>query len=355
MRSPSLAFGVADAKIGQGAGAWRRVEGAPAASGQEPPPESPSSIEVVSAEELVRLPATPYAFVVNPGGQITPDAEVLEEFEKGAAVARSEITRRLALTPRKEVFLFIHGVGNTFEDAVTAAAEYWHFLGREGLPIAYTWPAGAKGLLFYTVDRESGEFTILHLKQFLRILADIPEVEKIHIAAHSRGTDVATSALRELIIESRSAGEDPRQKYKIENLVLVAADLDIEVAMQRVVGEALGPAVGRLTLYTNTRDSALASARFLFASRLRVGAVNPTALTPRKRGILQRPTNLDLILYEGRGGGLFRHSYFRDPVASSDMLMLLRFGWGPGEGKRRGLEALGTNMWRITVSSHSDG
>jgi hypothetical protein len=235
-------------------------------------------------------------------GRVAHDPEVAAELEQATVAARRAVVRRLALTPKKEVFVDIHGVGNQFDDAIVSAAEFWHFLGREGVPIAYTRPAGAKGLFFYTVDRESGEFTILHLKQFLRILSDIPEVEKIHIAAHSRGADVATTALRELVIESRAAGEDPRERYKIENVVLIAADLDLEVAMQRLIGEALGPAVGRTTIYTNAKDSALATAKSLFHSRQRVDAMTPTALTPRQREVMQLVANLDVIVYEGSGG-----------------------------------------------------
>jgi hypothetical protein len=185
-------------------------------------------------------------------------------------------------------------------------------------------------------------------------LADVSEVEKIHIAAHSRGTDVATSALRELIIESRAAGEDPRVRYKVENLMLVAADLNIEVAMQRLVGEAIGPAVGRITLCKKASDSALATARCLFSSRQRVGAIKPSGLAPSKREVIERRANLDIILYEGRGGGILRHTYLREPVASSNILMLLRFGWGPGEGKRQGLDAIGPNTWRITDTARHD-
>ena len=111
----------------------------------------------------------------------------------------------------------------------------------------------------------------------------------------------------------------------------------------------MGPAVGRITVYTNASDSALSASRSLFSSRYRVGALKPKALTPRQREIIEGVSNLDVIVYDGRGGGIFRHSYYRDPVASSDMLMLLRYGWRPGEGKRQGLEPIGANVWRVRV------
>jgi esterase/lipase superfamily enzyme len=44
--------------------------------------------------------------------------------------------------PRKEVFIFVHGFHNDFNDAAFVMAELWHFLGRIGVPIVYTWPSG---------------------------------------------------------------------------------------------------------------------------------------------------------------------------------------------------------------------
>ncbi|MHC4102689.1 MAG: alpha/beta hydrolase [Planctomycetota bacterium] len=81
------------------------------------------------------------------------------------------------------------------------------FLKREGVAIAYTWPAGLPGLLQgYNYDRESSEFTVFHLKQLVRALVSMSEVEGISLLAHSRGTDGAITALRELVIEARAGG-----------------------------------------------------------------------------------------------------------------------------------------------------
>ncbi len=38
------------------------------------------------------------------------------------------MVRGLALNPRKDVFVFVHGYRNSSEDAVFAMAELWHFL-----------------------------------------------------------------------------------------------------------------------------------------------------------------------------------------------------------------------------------
>ncbi len=332
-RSTSLILGVAEVQIEHGS--------SPQNTDFRP------RIELKSTRELVRFPPTPYPFSVEENGQIKIDPKVAAELERTREQARREIVRRLALTPKKEVLVLVHGVAVSFEEAVLDQAESWHFLGREGVPIAYTWPAGGRGLFFYTIDRESGEFTLLHLKQFLRFLIDLPEIERIHLLAHSRGTDVVLTALRELIIEVRAAGMNPRERLKIENVVLVAADIDLEVALQRLVGEAMSPAVGRMTFYTNARDEALSASISLFASRQRLGTLTRSDFSEAEWEVVKRTTNVDLIVYEGSGGGFFQHAYYDEPAVSSDIFMLLRFGLRPGEGKRRGLERVDANVWRI--------
>lgn len=79
---------------------------------------------------------------------------------EAAGTLRRILARQLELTPRKEVFFYVHGYRNSFEDAAFAMAELWHFMGRIGVPIIYSWPAGYPGLFGYTYDRESSKFTV---------------------------------------------------------------------------------------------------------------------------------------------------------------------------------------------------
>jgi esterase/lipase superfamily enzyme len=308
------------------------------------------AIHTLSIEELGRLPATPYLFRKRESGVYTLDPEIVEEIDEANAKAREELRSRLAQTPRKEVFLYVHGVGNDFETGMRDVAEAWHFLGREGVAIGYSWPAGRGGLFFYAYDRESGEFTIFHLKQLLELLAGTPEVEKVHVISHSRGTDVVMTALRELVLKTRAAGRDPRKLLKIENVLLIAPDIDFEVVLQRLLAEALGPAVGRFTVYVNANDDAMSAANLLFDSRLRLGALQRSALSDEQQEILGELANLDIISYRGGVGGRFGHGYFRSsPAVSSDILGRLRYGWLPGEGTRRDLRRVGdgSTFWEI--------
>jgi esterase/lipase superfamily enzyme len=236
-------------------------------------------------------------------------------------------------------------VSDTFEDGALVVAEFWHFLGRQGVPILYTWPAGIGGLRGYTYDRESGEFTLFHLKQFLRLLASIPELEQFHFIAHSRGTDVLTSALRELYIETRAAGKDFRTVYKIKNVVLAAADLDLEVVTQRQAAEYVGLGTERTTIYVSDVDRAIDLSGCLFVSFRRIGQLRPEDLTDEQRQHLERVARTQLI--DARvPTGFIGHAYFyRHPAVSADLVLLLRDQLDPGSPGRP-LRKRGANFWQ---------
>src|SRR5205814_729751 len=93
------------------------------------------------------------------------------------------LRKRLAQTDHKDVYIFVHGYNNTFQDGIFRAGEVWHFMGRVGVPISYSWPAGLGGIRGYAYDRESGEFTVSHLRHFLKAVADCPDVERVHVVA----------------------------------------------------------------------------------------------------------------------------------------------------------------------------
>jgi esterase/lipase superfamily enzyme len=304
-------------------------------------------LRLVSIDEFARLPPTPTPYKVIES-KVVEDPEVVKVRKAQAARLRAEVKRRLALTPRKDVYLYVHGYNNSFEDATFALAELWHFLGREGLPIVYTWPAGYPGLFGYTYDRESSEFTVLHLKQVITWLSEQPEVENVHLIAHSRGTDVAISAFRELVIWARGAGINPRERFKVKNFVLVAPDLDVQVFSQRIAAEYLSLAVGQGTLYASPDDEAIGLAEWLFSSpRGRLGTLRITKLTEQEvRTMTENASRVSVVNFEGESTG-YGHSYFRtNPAVSSDLVLMLRHGLKAGETGRP-LEHVGLNFWRV--------
>jgi esterase/lipase superfamily enzyme len=341
-RSSSLAVGTTVVDLGQNA-SWEEL----VTASLTPERLGEFELSTVSTTEFARLPPTPIPYQVI-DGQIVEDAEVVAEVEAGMARMRAEVLRRLALTPRKDVFMYIHGYHNTFEDAAFALAELWHFFGREGLPIVYTWPAGFPGFFGYTYDRESSEFTVFHLKQVIKWLAEQPEIENIHLIAHSRGTDVTLSAFRELVISARGAGISAREQLKIANLVIAAPDIDVQVISQRVAAERLALEVDQATLYSSPNDEAIGIAETLFASpRGRLGTLAIDELTDEEKARMEaNGGRVTVVNFEGESTG-YGHDYFRtNPAVSSDLVLMLRYGFKPGEAGRP-LEYIGINFWRV--------
>jgi esterase/lipase superfamily enzyme len=304
--------------------------------------------------EIVRGPDAPIPFT-EVDGIIVEEPDYLAKRQAAVEVFRQVMVKQLAKTPRKEVFIFVHGFHNDFNDAAFTMAELWHFLGRYGVPIVYSWPAGYPGLFGYTYDRESSEYTVFHFRQVLGLLASFPEVEKINIIAHSRGTDVAVTTLRELTIGARAAGINPREKYKIHNFVLAAPDLDAQVASQRIIGDHLAWSANRFTVYTSPADKAIGWSDRLFASpKGRVGNLEVEDMTETARAAMERGNaNLSVINFwsakdkSDSGADSFGHSYFRNaPTVSSDLILMLRDDLDPGPPGRP-LEYLGAKFWRV--------
>jgi len=342
-RSKSLAFGVCEVEIGRNV-SWddlvresrtqRRSRSLP--------------LTVRDIREVGRFPAVPdlaafdrNAFVESP--------EVIAKRAVTERQAIALLSERLSRTPRREAYVYIHGFNNTFEDAAFVMAGLWHFMGRTGVPIIYTWPAGSpEGALGgYTHDSESGQFTGYHLRQFLRAIASCPDIEKIHLIAHSRGTDVLMTALRELNLEYRAAGKQTRSELKLGNLILAAADLDFEVTSQRITAELLPLVPERMTVYVSATDRAVGIADWLFGSKRRIGQLRWSDLNPEQRKALGAVSQMQVIDVLARTGFL-GHSYFHEsPAVSSDVILLLRDNRSPGAENGRPLIKHNDSFWEI--------
>jgi esterase/lipase superfamily enzyme len=349
-RSGSLAFGKVVVELGTDVD-WEELVEASRTQRRV----QPMALQIRGVEEFVRPPKTPLPFT-EVDGRIVERPDLAAKLAQAKAAFRRLLVRQLALTPRKEVFIYVHGYHNSFDDAAFAMAELWHFLGRIGVPVIYTWPAGYPGLFGYTYDRESSEFAVYHLREILELMASFPEVERIHLIAHSRGTDIAVAALRELTIGARAAGVDPRERFKVHNLILAAPDLDLQVAEKRIVGDHLSLSVDRLTIYTSPRDKAIGVAARLFASpRGRLGTLGSEDLPDEVADVLDYSgAKVAIVNFEGasdamvpQGGDRFGHSYFRNaPTVSSDLVLMLREDLDPGTPGRP-LESLGRKFWRV--------
>ncbi len=336
-RSASVGFGSAIVEIGNGL-AWQELVEMSETSSRSISP----AIRVTSRTELGRFPATPHAFLVV-DGKAEEDPEVRAKYDRVASQFRQELGRRMAQSGYNEIHIFVHGFDNSFDWAAGSLAELWHFLGRRGVPLLYSWPAAHGGFFGYFVDRESGEFTIYHLKNLIRMLASFQEVERINILAHSRGTAVTAAALRELIIEARAAGHGPYELYRIENLIMAAPDLDFDVVRQRLMAEKIGPAFGQITVYTTDADKALAASQTLMGGT-RFGQVRATDLGEQEHAIFQIVKNVAFIDVHGVQSFIGHAYYLDNPSTSSDIIRVINAGHKPGSPERP-LEHRMLNFW----------
>jgi len=294
--------------------------------------------------ELVRFPDTPLPFELK-NGQPTTLPEAAQNYSNKIQQFQNRLAKELSRANRREVVLFVHGFNNKFDSSAFALADIWHFTGRIGVPVFYSWPAGNGGISGYFKDSESGNYSIFHFKETIRMLSSTPGLEKIHIVAHSRGTDVTTTGLRELVIEHRARGLNPRKSLKIENLVLAAPDLDFGVVRQRLIAEKFGPAFGQITVYINRNDGALGLSQRL-ASGLRFGRLTFDDLEDGEKKIFSRIKNVNFV-NAPHIKGIIGHAYFREnPEVLSDIVIAIRDSARPGD-RNRPLENVAVNFWEL--------
>jgi esterase/lipase superfamily enzyme len=322
-------------------------------------------LELGKVRELGAFPEEPYQVSRGANGGVLRDRGELARHFEAKARLQGEVQRRLAQAPTREVLLYVHGFNETFATAAYTAAELCHFLGREQVCAFFTWPASSTGnfLTSYTTTTESADYAVEHLKKTIRMIAATPGVQRLQILAHSRGTALTMRAVNALSTEAIAAGKEPADLYKIDNLVLVSPDIDVDIAAQEVTSFFSDPDLvtvwpggqlprsmkGRLTIYASPEDRALAVSKILFRSRERAGQLRPDDVPDRVQRYFEITGRVDLISYEGKRTDLFGHSYFTtNPQVSSDLIQLIRYGRQLGEPGRQ-LIKTGRVTWSFPV------
>jgi esterase/lipase superfamily enzyme len=314
--------------------------------------------------EVGRFPAVPYE-LVGPREGMRRAPAVVEAHEQAKKQLQAEVASRLARAPRREMVLFVHGYHSSFERAALTMGEICHFLGREFVCGIFSWPAGGRDgiTLGYDVDRESAEYAVEDLVKVIRIIAATPGLERIHFIAHSRGADTLASALAELSVEAYGRKSSPTREFHIGNVILVAPDLDGDVAVMKIfkvfsdpdrpfgaeadASAIIPPSPGlRLTIYVSPDDKAIATAGWLFGSIARLGRIDATMFTPEQIAMIGGLDSVDIVEVSGTTD-FFGHRYFvSNPRASADVIALLRYGLRPNDPGRP-LEQIAGPFWKV--------
>lgn len=365
-RSRSMAFGSTIVEFGDGV-TWDVLERQSALADRT----IPMDVRLGPTTELGRFPPIPYEVVVGPDG-VRRLPHVVEAYERAKLQLRAEVARRLDSARRKEVVLFVHGFHSSFEGAALRMGELCHFLGRDFVCGIFSWPAGGKrGTLFgYEFDRESAEYAVEDLVKAIRIVGRTPGLQRLHLIAHSRGTDTLATALAALSVEAYMQRSSPTAEFRIGNVVLIAPDIDGDVALAKIFrvfsdpdlpfggrpdpGAAIPPSPGfHVTFYVSPDDKALAASSWLFGSIARLGRIEAAMLTPQQIEDISGLGAVDIIQIRG-ATDVFGHSYYAsNPRVSADIIAMLRFGLRPNEPGRP-LEQVAGPFWKLSTKEESD-
>lgn len=200
----------------------------------------------------------------------------------------SAVSQTVGASQRKEVFVFIHGFNQSFEDGALRTAQLAADLKIDGAPILYSWPSRGS-LLAYAADGRTTEDAamIADLEAFLRDVATRTGATRINVVAHSMGNRLLVRAL---------AGMAP-QAPLFDEVILAAPDVGVdEFAAQ---WPAMRKAGRHFTLYASKRDKALmVSAKI--NDMHRVGDASPIVLAD----------GLDSIDTTAASSGLLGHDDF---------------------------------------------
>ena len=224
-----------------------------------------------------------------------------------------KVADRLDHSQRRELFVFVHGFDNTFEDAARRTAQIAYDLAFDGPAIVYSWPSqGRVSLVAYNMDGTNAELTVPRLEQFLLDLVAQSGATTIHLIAHSMGNRPLTSALRQLMVTGT-----PKNMPRFNQVVLMAPDINASVFRQ--LAQEIRPSSGRITLYASSRDEALKLSS-TFAGYPRAGQGGS--------GIVVVPgvDTVDASAVDTSALGLFHQYYADNTTVLSDIFHVLKNG-----------------------------
>ena len=247
-----------------------------------------------------------------------------------------KVNAKLAISKRKDVFIYLHGYKVVFENPLLVASELWHFLGYEGVFIAFAWPSTPKTTAYFS-DLETAALSAGNLRILIQFLAEKTDARRIHIIGYSAGTRVVAQALNQLALMHAGPNcNDLEEDLRIGHVILTGSDIDRHIFGAYLVDGILD-VVDDLTIYASAKDKALGMSKWVFG-RGRLGQTVDGTLSEPAAAYLRQAKKLVIINATDTPGATSGngHAYFRQsPWTSSDILAMLTFDLEPAE---RGLE-----------------
>jgi len=242
------------------------------------------------------------------------------------------VNAKLESSNNKDIYIYVHGFKTDFRNPLLVGNELWHFLGYDGVFIAFAWPSNQETLA-YLADTEETAISARNLRILTEFLSEETNAENIHLIGYSAGSRVVLTALAHTaFIHSKIDREYVPKKPRIGRVILVASEIDRQL-VGAYLAEGLMNIPTSLTVYLSGNDKALDMSKRVFR-RERLGQVLSEELEPNVIRYLNDTPELQLIdvsqtegVTEGNG-----HDYFRtSPVVSSDILVSLMYDLEPNE------------------------
>jgi esterase/lipase superfamily enzyme len=234
----------------------------------------------------------------------------------------------LARTRSRDILVFVHGYNSSFEDAAVRAAQLVADMGFDGTAVVFSWPSQG-AVSGYVRDQQTARNAGWHLLRLLRDQLPRANPDRIHVIAHSMGSEVLSKAMSLV---------DPRDSLpRLGQVVFAAPDVDARIFAREILPIVRQRAQG-VTLYASSEDEALRASRVLNGVwRLGLGGDSLT--------VLSGMTTVDATRVRG---DILGHTLFGNAALLSDLHAVLTEGRSPAE--RRLLQirrADGSVFWRF--------
>jgi esterase/lipase superfamily enzyme len=217
--------------------------------------------------------------------------------DKVTPLEKSEFVRQLhqqiSESRFKDVFIFVHGYNNTFEDAARRTAQMAYDLDFDGTPMLYSWPSQGSASA-YAVDEAAVGISGRRMAEFLETVVALSGAQRLHLIAHSMGNRALIEALQTYL--AKRAPEN--RQHIFGQIVFTAPDVDRDYFSDAI--QSLAGSAERVTLYASDNDYALRTSQFVHGA--------PRAGTAGE--VIVKLAGLDSIDMSSVPADALGHSYF---------------------------------------------
>lgn len=232
----------------------------------------------------------------------------------------NDVQAKVASSPEKDAFVFLHGFNVSFDESIMRAAQMTVDIGFRGAPIVYSWPSLHRVGGYLADESTSSGYSVDNVVQLIKDVRARTGAKRVHLIAHSMGNRLLTDALKTMVLDGFT------KEYLFNQVILAAPDIDAEVFVKHIAPKIAG-AAKQITLYTSLHDKALWLSEKLHGDLLRLGTAGKQ---------LAVCTGIDTIDASGESTGFLGHGYFAESKALiDDIHHAVRFSHTPEERNLR--------------------